>query len=74
MNSYHLKMYVSRDKLALPYFSSKSSFVHERRDEDSPSVANPVPLHLILPNISSRKIYLFGGNIHKKQVVKKIIL
>lgn len=32
--------------------------MHERREDSSSSVADPKPCHLILPNLSSRNIYL----------------
>lgn len=51
---------------SLTYFSSKRSDAHERRDDTSSWVANPNPCHLILPNLSSRNIYLRSKKKKKK--------
>jgi hypothetical protein len=53
------------------HFSSKRRDVQERRDDNSSCVANPKPCHLILPNLSSRKVYLQRENVNKWQLLNK---
>jgi hypothetical protein len=73
INHISTKKSVSKgNMLWLPdHFSSKRRDVQERRDDNSSCVANPKPCHLILPNLSSRKVYLQRENVNKWQLLNK---